>query len=172
MHVVAGRVKIAERLVCGGFAMAIDTDRIDDAILALLYLGLHDQNRAGNGFDREALGRLHAKGMIADPAVSPESVILEPEGLRRSKELFESMFDRRSAEASAPDAVGIAPTAKYPQIRVALADLNGDMYPILRRVSYAMSDADIDDDEVERYKSEVKASEDPVGVSKRWVTVQ
>ncbi len=27
-------------------AMDIDTDRIDDAVLALLYLGLHDRNRA------------------------------------------------------------------------------------------------------------------------------
>lgn len=152
--------------------MAIDTDRIDDAILALLFLSLHDENRAKNGFDRDALGRLHAKGLIADPAASTESMILEPDGLRRSKELFESMFSRRSAETPASVAAGPEPAAKYPNISVALADLNGEMYPILRRVSYAMSDADIDDAEVERYKSEVKASDDPVGVSRRWVTVQ
>ena len=46
------------------------------------------------------------------------------------------------------------------------------MWPILRRVSYAMSDADIDDAEIEQYKSEVKAGGDPVGVSRRWVNVQ
>lgn len=152
--------------------MTIDTDRIDDAILALLSLALHDQHRARNAFDRDALGRLHAKGMIADPAASPESVTLEPDGLRRSKELFERLFTRRSAETSTPEAAGPEPAAKFPDIRVALADLNGEMYAILRRVSYAMSDADIDDAEVERYKSEVKASEDPVAVSRRWVTVQ
>ena len=44
--------------------MTIDTDRIDDAVLALLHLTLHDQNRAWKGFDRDALGRLHQKGMI------------------------------------------------------------------------------------------------------------
>jgi hypothetical protein len=46
------------------------------------------------------------------------------------------------------------------------------MWPILRRVSYAMSDADVEEAEIERYKSEVKASDDPVGVSRRWVNVQ
>ena len=45
------------------------------------------------------------------------------------------------------------------------------MWPILRRVSYAMSDAEIDEADIEQYKSEVKASDDPVGVSRRWVNV-
>ena len=40
------------------------------------------------------------------------------------------------------------------------------MWPILRRVSYAMSDAEIDEADIEQYKSEVKASDDPVGVSR------
>jgi len=31
--------------------MEIDTDRIDDAVLALLLLGLHDGDRAWKGFD-------------------------------------------------------------------------------------------------------------------------
>jgi hypothetical protein len=31
--------------------MALDTDRIDDAVLALLYLTLHDQDRAWKGLD-------------------------------------------------------------------------------------------------------------------------
>ena len=35
-----------------------------------------------------------------------------------------------------------------------------------------MSDADVDDAEIEQYKSEMKAGDDPVGVSSRWVTVQ
>jgi hypothetical protein len=62
--------------------------------------------------------------------------------------------------------------AKYPDISVDLADLGDEMWPILRRVSYAMSDADVDDAEIERYKSEVKESSDPVAVSRRWVNVQ
>jgi hypothetical protein len=31
--------------------MDIDTDRIDEAVLALLYLGPHDNGRAWKGFD-------------------------------------------------------------------------------------------------------------------------
>lgn len=149
--------------------MATDTDRIDDAVLALLYLTLHDQDRARKGFDAGALGRLHEKGMIEQPAEGSTSVVFTPDGLQRSKELFESMFAKRAAAESASGAAEQA--TKYPQIRVELSDLRGQMYPILRRVSYAMSDADIDDAEIERYKSEVKASNDPVGVSRRWVSV-
>ena len=46
-------------------AMDIDTDRIDDAVLALLLLGLHDGCRAWKGFDWNAMDRLHEKGMIS-----------------------------------------------------------------------------------------------------------
>jgi hypothetical protein len=49
--------------------MEIDTDRIDDAALALLLLGLHDGCRAWNGFNWQAMNRLHAKGMISDPVI-------------------------------------------------------------------------------------------------------
>jgi hypothetical protein len=38
--------------------MEIDSDRIDEAVLALLYLGLHDRSRAWKGFDWDALDRL------------------------------------------------------------------------------------------------------------------
>lgn len=33
----------------------IDKDRIDDAVLALLYLGLHNSFRTWKGFDWEAM---------------------------------------------------------------------------------------------------------------------
>ena len=151
--------------------MEIDKDRIDDAVLALLHLALHDEIRSRNGFDVDALGRLHAKGMIEDFAGSPESVVFTTDGLTRSKALFESMFGKRSTEQSVAK-VRVEGNAKYPNIRVELADLGNQMWPILRRVSYAMSDADIDDAEIEQYKSEMKAGDDPIGVSSRWVTVQ
>ena len=77
----------------------------------------------------------------------------------------------RVVSACRSQAVASGP-AKYPAISVELADLGGEMGPILRRVSYAMSDADIDESEIERYKSEVKEGSDPVAVSRRRVTVQ
>jgi len=75
--------------------MALDTDRIDDAVLALLYLGLHDQYRAWKGFDWEAMNRLHEKSMIDNPVNKNKSVSFTQEGLLRSKELFETMFVKR-----------------------------------------------------------------------------
>jgi hypothetical protein len=37
--------------------MEIDKDKIDDAVLALLWLTLHDGDRAWNGFDWDRLDR-------------------------------------------------------------------------------------------------------------------
>ena len=56
--------------------MAIDLDKIDDTVLGLLWLTLHDENRAWKGFDWGALDRLHQKGLIADPANKAKSVVL------------------------------------------------------------------------------------------------
>ena len=153
--------------------MAIDTDRIDDAVLALLHLTLHDQNRAWKGFDWDALGRLHQKGMIDDPANPSKSVALTSDGLQRSRELFEAMFTGQPAEKllSPKKPLREEQRSKYPHIKVKLADLGDQLWPILRRVSYAMSDAGVDEAEIEQYKIEVKASNDPVGVSRRWVHV-
>lgn len=141
--------------------MAIDTDRIDDAVLALLHLTLHDEKGAGKGFDPDTLSRLHQKGMISDPAGASDTVALTGDGLQRSKQLFEKMFTKQAAGES-----------RYPHIKVDLSDLTGQLWPILRRVSYAMSDADVDEAEIEQYKAEVRASSDPVAVSRRWVHVE
>ena len=74
--------------------MALNTDKIDDAALALLYLTLHDDNRAWKGMDWDVLGRLHDKGMINDPVGKVKSVVFTPEGLERAKALFEEMFEK------------------------------------------------------------------------------
>jgi hypothetical protein len=80
----------------GGREMALDTDRIDEAVLALLYLGLHGECRAWKGFDWGAMDRLHKKGMIEKPVSKAKSVVFTTEGLRRSQELFEQMFKKKS----------------------------------------------------------------------------
>lgn len=76
--------------------MALDTDRIDDAVLALLCLGLHDHYRAWKGFDWDAMDRLHRKGMIENPVGKAKSIVFTDDGLRRSKELFEKMFTKQT----------------------------------------------------------------------------
>jgi len=74
--------------------MEIDRDKIDEAVLALMWLTLHDERRAWKGFDWDALERLHARGLIADPVNKAKSVILTDEGLRQSEELFQALFTR------------------------------------------------------------------------------
>ncbi|MCU9850650.1 DUF6429 family protein [Defluviimonas sp. WL0024] len=59
-----------------------------------MWLTLHDERRAWKGFDWECLGRLHEKGLIADPVNKTKSVVLTDEGLRRAEELFRAMFTR------------------------------------------------------------------------------
>jgi len=49
--------------------MNLDDDKIDRAVLALLYLGLHDEVRAWKGFDWESLNRLHEKVLSVIRAV-------------------------------------------------------------------------------------------------------
>lgn len=74
--------------------MELDEDRIDDAVLALLYLTLHDGGRAWKGFDWDAMDRLHKKGMIHDPVGKTKSIVFTGEGLRRAEELFQAMFTK------------------------------------------------------------------------------
>lgn len=75
--------------------MEIDTDRVDDAVLALLLLGLHDGCRVWKGFDWEAMRRLHDKGLISDPVGKAKSVVLTEEGQRRAERLFAELFAAR-----------------------------------------------------------------------------
>jgi len=74
--------------------MEINTQRIDEAVLALLYLGLHERNRAWKGFDWDAMGRLHEKGFITDPLGKAKSVAFTEEGLQEARRLFETLFVR------------------------------------------------------------------------------
>lgn len=77
--------------------MEIDTDKIDDAVLALLYLTLHDDWRAWKGFDWDALNRLHAQGYIENPRNRNKSVEFTEEGLARSELLFGELFIRKNS---------------------------------------------------------------------------
>jgi hypothetical protein len=79
--------------------MEIDTDKIDEAVLALLYLTLHDDVRAWKGFDWDAMDRLHRKGLIRDPVGKAKSVVLTEEGLAESKRLFIKLFAKLPAPA-------------------------------------------------------------------------
>jgi hypothetical protein len=75
--------------------MHYDRERVDEVVLALMYLTLHDGARAWKGFDWDALDRLYEKGLICDPKNKAKSVVLTEEGLARSEALFERHFGAR-----------------------------------------------------------------------------
>ena len=70
----------------------INTGKIDDVVLALLYLGLHDGCRAWKGFDWDAMDRLHEKGYITDSVGKAKSLMFTEEGLLESRRLFHELF--------------------------------------------------------------------------------
>lgn len=74
--------------------MNLDTARIDDAVLALLLLGLHDGARAWKGFDWDALDRLHQAGYISDPRGKAKSIVFTEDGLERSERLLQELFTK------------------------------------------------------------------------------
>jgi len=75
--------------------MDLDTSKIDDAVLALLYLGLHDGVRAWKGFDWDAMDRLHQAGLISDPRGAAKSVVFTEGGLERAARLLQELFGTR-----------------------------------------------------------------------------
>jgi hypothetical protein len=74
--------------------MEVDTEKVDEAVLALLYLGLHETARTWKSFDWDAMERLHAKRYITSPVSKTKSVVFTEQGLRESQKLFRKLFTR------------------------------------------------------------------------------
>lgn len=77
--------------------MEYDRDKVDDTVLALLYLTTFDDDgfpRAWKSMHWDAMDRLHEKGYIADPKSKAKSVALTEKGAKRSEELFRQYFGR------------------------------------------------------------------------------
>lgn len=82
--------------------MNIDNDKVDEAVLALLLLGLHDGSRAWKGFDWESLSRLHEKSLISDPRGKAKSVVFTEEGLEEAERLLVKLFGEDERPAREP----------------------------------------------------------------------
>lgn len=78
-------------------ARKINTEEIDRAALALLYLTRHDHNRAWKSFDWEVMNRLHEQGLIFDPVNKTKSVSFTHEGLQKAEQLFEELFTQETS---------------------------------------------------------------------------
>ncbi len=75
--------------------MEIDRNRIDEAVLALLWLNLDATGAAWKGFDWQAMERLHERGLISNPVRKTKSVQLTEEGLAEGERHFRALFARR-----------------------------------------------------------------------------
>jgi hypothetical protein len=80
--------------------MDYDENKIEEVVLALMYLTLHDEVRAWKGFDFRVLERLYEKGFILNPKSKARSVVLTEEGLAKSEELFEKHFGLRQSRTA------------------------------------------------------------------------
>ena len=77
----------------------LDTDKIDEAALALLFLSMHTdawQSRAWKGIDWEVMNRLYEKGYIYDPKNKAKSVVVTKEGEEKSEKLFNKLFSKQT----------------------------------------------------------------------------
>jgi hypothetical protein len=66
-----------------------DHNKVDEFVLALMQLTLHDYYRAWKGFDWETLDRLYEKGWLENPRSKAKSVVLTETGLAKSADLFQ-----------------------------------------------------------------------------------
>ncbi len=80
--------------------MKLDAEKIDRAVLALLHLGLHEDNRAWKGFDWDSMNRLHEKGYISDPVGKAKSLVITDEGLRESEGFSKSSLEQHECRLS------------------------------------------------------------------------
>ena len=72
--------------------MKIDQQKVEDAVLAVLWLTLHEECLAWKTIDWGTMDRLHQKGYISNPAHRAKSVVLTEEGLSKAARLAEKMF--------------------------------------------------------------------------------
>lgn len=75
--------------------MEYDEERVDEAVLALLWLTMFEDRqitRTWKNYDWKALDRLHSKGFIADPKSKAKSVVVTEAGKDRARELFQKLF--------------------------------------------------------------------------------
>jgi hypothetical protein len=69
-----------------------DQAKVEDAVLAVLWLTLHDECCVWKTIDWDTMDQLHTKRYISDPARRAKSVVFTEEGLSKAKRLAEAMF--------------------------------------------------------------------------------
>jgi hypothetical protein len=73
----------------------LDTDKIDEVALALLFFTMHDDGivtRAWKGMDWDITDRLYQKGWLCDPKSKAKSVVVTEEGKRLAEQYVRKHF--------------------------------------------------------------------------------
>ena len=91
-------VGFCEKMLARGkstFDMELDDRKIEDAVLALLYLTFMPKDRrAWKSLDSEAMNRLHQRALISDPVSKAKSVMMTEEGEAEGKRLAGQLFGK------------------------------------------------------------------------------
>ena len=79
--------------------MEYNKDKVDEMVLALMWLVMHSDGnavRAWKGFDWDTLDRLFEKGLISDPKSKAKSFVLSNKAVKQSETLFKKHFGIKS----------------------------------------------------------------------------
>lgn len=87
--------------------MEYEKDKVDEAILALLWLTRwedesegHSVLRTWKGQDFEHMNRLHEEGYISDPRSKAKSVVFTDKGRERAEQLFHDFFGTSTSDGA------------------------------------------------------------------------
>ena len=75
--------------------MEFDERKIDEAVLALLYLTLHDGNHAWKTIDFATLDRLQVQRFLFGTVTRAKSVVFTEKGLRAAEQLAAKQFAKK-----------------------------------------------------------------------------
>jgi hypothetical protein len=67
--------------------MKFDQSKIDEMVMALLYISNFQDGRVWKGYDWSILERLYEKGLITDPVGKAKSFFLTDEGMKLGEKL-------------------------------------------------------------------------------------
>jgi len=73
-------------------AMELNQQRVEEAVLAVLWLTLHNEVEAWKTIDWDTMDRLHQKGFISDPTHRAKSVVFTVEGLAEAERAARKIF--------------------------------------------------------------------------------
>ncbi len=65
--------------------MQLNQQKVEEAVLAVLWLTLHNEVEAWKTIDWDTMDRLHQKGLISNPTHRAKSVVFTGEGLAEAE---------------------------------------------------------------------------------------